>query len=246
MLLVGVGELIVIAIAGLLTSMLSAVAGLGGGFILLAVLAQFFAPTVAIPIQGGIQLVANGSRTFFLFSDVCWPAVWRASLLLLPASFVGVAVATSIPEDAGRIALALFALVVAWRPALLKWRGKDLPLNAMVGVGALSGLLNSTIGASGPVTSPMLRAVTASHVAFVATAGAAQVLGHAAKLVAFTADGWNIGSHLTVIGVGVVSVVVGSRVGTKLIGRVSEERLGLLFKVVLTALAIRIIIAALM
>ena len=245
MLLVGAVELVVIGIAGLLTAMLSAVAGLGGGVILLAVLAQFFAPAVAIPIHGGIQLVANGSRAGFLLPDVSWPAVWRASLLLLPASFLGVAVATSIPEDAGRLVLAFFALVVAWRPSLLKWRGDDLPLNAMVPVGALSGFLSGTIGVSGPVTSPMFRAVTASHVAFVATAAASQVFAHAAKLLAFTVDGWDIRPHMSVIGVGVASVVFGSRLGTRLMGRVSEDRLGLVFKVVLTALAIRIVVAAL-
>ena len=48
-------ELVIIAFAAAATAVLSALAGLGGGIILLAVLAQFFAPVVAIPIQSSTE-----------------------------------------------------------------------------------------------------------------------------------------------------------------------------------------------
>ena len=115
----------------------------------------------------------------------------------------------------------------------------------LIGVGAASGFLNSTVGASGPVTSPFLRAVTASHKAFVATAGMTQVLAHVSKLIAFSAQGWSISDHLEMIIVGVVGVMIGSWIGTRLLDRASEAGLDLLFKVVLTALATRIIFTAL-
>ncbi len=238
-------EFVVVAVAAVLTATLSALAGLGGGVVLLGVLAQFHAPAVAIPIHGGIQLVANGSRAIFLVKDVHWKAVGRASILLLPASLVGVVVSTSIPEAAGRVALALFALVFAWRPQVLKWRGDQLPLNALIGVGAASGFINTTVGASGPVTSPFFRAVTATHVAFVATAAASQVLAHLAKIVAYVGGGWSPVDHFRLIAVGIVGVTIGSWIGTRLVGRIDEERLGLLFRLTLTALALRLIVTSL-
>lgn len=243
-------EIVVVAVAALLTSILSAVAGLGGGVILLLVITQFVAPTTAIPIQGAIQLVSNGSRAMLLRSTVSWPVVGWASIMVVPASFLGVAVATSLPEDVVRLALATFVLILAWRPQLLKARGAaqraaDQARPMLVGIGAVSGFLNTTVGASGPVTSPFVKAVTVSHKAFVATAATMQVLAHVAKLVAFSAQGWSITDHLAMIAVGVAGVVVGSWIGTRLLDRVSEARLDLLFKVVLTALAVRIIITAL-
>lgn len=237
--------LVVVGIVAVLTSVLSAVAGLGGGVILLLVIAQFVAPTTAIPIQGAIQLVSNSSRAWFLRHDVAWGPVGWSSILLVPASFLGVAVATSLPEDAVRIALAVFVLVLAWRPGALRWRGGSLPNGALVGVGGISGLLNTTVGASGPVTSPFFKAATATHVAFVATAAVTQVLAHAAKLLAFAADGWSAADHLGVIVVGSAGVVVGSRIGTHFVGRISEDRLTLLFRIVLTALAVRLLVTAL-
>lgn len=258
-------ELIVIGVAALLTSVLSAVAGLGGGVILLLVIAQFVAPTTAIPIQGAIQLVSNGSRAALLRRSIAWPVVGWSSLLLLPGSLLGVMIATSVPEHAVRVVLAAFVLVLAWRPHWLKLtptspspadqagcdehRSQERQARErrpmLLGLGAATGLLNSTVGASGPITSPFFKAVTATHVAFVATAAATQVAAHTAKLVAFTTSGWSIGDHLDVIGIGIVGVVAGSWIGTRLLGRISTTHLDLVFKVVLTALAIRLVVTAL-
>lgn len=238
--------LLVVGVVAALTSILSAVAGLGGGVILLLVIAQFVPPTTAIPIQGAIQLVSNSSRAWFLRRDVAWSAVGWSSILLLPASFLGVALATSLPEDVVRVVLATFVLVLAWRPSLLRWQGDGtLPRWALVAVGGLNGFVNTTVGASGPVTSPFFKAATATHVAFVATAAVTQVLAHASKLVAFAAEGWSAADHLGVIVVGAAGVIVGSRIGTRLMGRMSEDRLTLLFKIVLTALAIRLLVTSL-
>lgn len=249
-------ELVVVGFVALLTSVLSAVAGLGGGVILLLVIAQFVAPTTAIPIQGAIQLVSNGSRALLLRRLIAWPVVGWSSLLLLPGSMVGVAIATSVPEDVVRVVLAAFVLVLAWRPQWVKLSPASSvavhgePDDAatrrpmLIALGAATGLLNTTVGASGPVTSPFFKAVTATHVAFVATAAATQVAAHAAKLIAFTTGGWNVADHIDVIAVGIVGVVTGSWIGTRLLGRISTTHLDVVFKVVLTALAIRLLVTA--
>lgn len=246
-------ELIVIAVAAVLTSILSAIAGLGGGVILLLVIAQFVPPTTAIPIQGAIQLVANGSRAAMLRESVAWPIVGWSSVLLLPGSLIGVAIATSLPESAVRIALAAFVLVLAWRPTLLKMTpstataepGQPVERRKMLlGLGGATGLLNTTVGASGPITSPFFRAVTATHTAFVATAAATQVAAHSSKLIAFSTSGWRIADHVDTIAVGVIGVVVGTWIGTRLLDRIPTTRLDLVFKVVLTGLAARLLVQA--
>lgn len=235
-----------VGFAAFLTSILSALAGLGGGIILLAVIAQFFAPLVAIPIHGGIQLVSNGSRAVLLRRDVAWLPVAQASVLLFPASLLGVAVATAVPETATRLVLSSFILVLVWRPSLVRWTPEaGLSGRGLVGVGAVSGLLNTTVGASGPFTSPFFKAVTASHRAFVATAATSQVFAHGSKLAAFGLDGFAFGEHLDVMAAGAVGVTLGSIAGTRLLGRVDEARLAQLFRTVLTVLALRIFVSAL-
>ena len=113
-------ELIVVGLVALVTAVISAVAGLGGGIILLAVIAQFRVPVEAIPIHGAIQMVSNGSRAAILRRDINWSAVAYGSVLLLPAALIGVAVASRVPDAATRLAMAVFILIVTWRPSLLK------------------------------------------------------------------------------------------------------------------------------
>ncbi len=238
---------LVIGIVAVLTGTLSAVAGLGGGVVLLGVLAQFFPPVTAIPIQGGIQLVSNGSRATMLRGDINWKVVAQTSLLIIPASFLGVAVATSIPEDATRLLLGVFLLIITWRPGWLRWTGdRQLGAGSMVGVGAASGFLNSTVGASGPFTSPFLKAVTASHIAFVATAATSQIVAHVAKLWAFTADGFQYRDHLALMAVGAIGTFIGTRIGGRFLNRSDDDRLQIVFNAVLTILALRLIIRALL
>lgn len=53
-----------LGLTGLLTSMLTAMIGFGGGTILIGVLLLFMSPAVAIPFHGWVQRVANGWRGF--------------------------------------------------------------------------------------------------------------------------------------------------------------------------------------
>ena len=140
-------------------------------------------------------------------------------------------------------------LTLAWRPQWLRFKGtasstpqESRPL--LVGVGAMSGFLNSTVGASGPMTSPFYKAVTASHVAFVATAATTQIFTHISKLFAFSAAGWQFRDFIDMIVIGIVGVLIGSWIGTRLLGRIPERALDRLFKVVLTVLALRLIVRA--
>lgn len=241
----GAVELVIIGIASFLTAVLSAVAGLGGGLILLVVLAQFFTPLVAIPLQSAIQFAANGSRAILVRGDISWPAVGWSTLLVLPGSLLGVRLATALPTDVLRVLLALFVLLVGWRPSLLRWRGgRPLPARAMAPVGGVAGFINATVGASGPFTAPFFKAVTAGHVAYVATSAASQVIAHTAKLTAYLFADFSLLDHLDVIAVGVVAVTLGSRVGTNLLGRAEPAQLETVFRVVLTALALRLIVGA--
>lgn len=230
-----------IGLVALVTAVISAVAGLGGGIILLGAIAQFHAPAVAIPIHGAIQLASNGSRGIILRNDINWRAVAFGSVLIIPAALLGVAVATSIPANGTRLAMAAFILVATWRPSLLRWDRPGRTERTLIPVGAVSGFLSATVGASGPVVSPFYRAVTVSHQAFVATAAVTQVFSHGAKLAGYGFDGFDFAEHAAVIAIGMAGVLIGTWVGTNLLEKADERFLSILFKVTLTLLALRLI-----
>lgn len=231
-----------VGIAAALTAIISAVAGLGGGIILLAVIAQFQPPTAAIPIHGVIQLVSNAYRSMLLRDSINWGAVLHGSVLLFPAALIGVAVATSLPDSAIRLAMGGFILVATWRPSLFGWDRPGRTNRSLIPVGAVSGFLSATVGASGPVVSPFYRSLTVSHQAFVATAGTSQILSHLSKIVGFGLSGFDFGAHVDLMAIATGGVLVGTWIGTLLLDRANEQMLTLLFRVTLTTLAIRLII----
>ena len=235
-------ELIVIAVAAVLTAALTAVAGAGGGLVLLVVMLQFVDPVVAIPAHGVVQLVSNGTRTITMRDDA-EPTLLRWYLpLLLPATVVGYFIADGIPRDTGRAVVGGFALLAVWWPAATAWlapRGGGVRRLSLVG--AVAGLLNPTIGATGPLLAPAFRTVTRDHVGFVATFSLVQTINHLAKVAVFGVAGFVWSDHLPMIVVASVGVVVGTRVGARSIRRFDPELLGRVFQVAATAGALRLL-----
>ena len=57
-------DLIILAIAALLTSMISAIIGMAGGILLLAVMLSFLSHADTIPTHGAVQLASNRNGPF--------------------------------------------------------------------------------------------------------------------------------------------------------------------------------------
>ena len=234
-------ELLVLLVAALATSALTAVAGAGGGMILLIVILQFVDPLIAIPAHGVIQLFSNGACGA-LRRDVDRRLLAPFVAALLPFMVVGFFVADAIPRSSARAVIGGFALLAVWWPAATSWlapkpgRGSRFAL-----VGALSGLVNPTVGAAGPLLAPAFRSATSDHVAFVGTFAVSQVLSHITKVVVFAIAGYAWADHAGMIAVGVVGVVVGTRLGSRWLQQLDPDTLTLVFRVVVTAGAARLI-----
>lgn len=240
------GELLIVAVAAVLTAGITAVAGAGGGVVLLVVILQFVDPLVAVPAHGVVQLVSNGTRAATLREQADTTLLRWYLPLLLPGTVIGYFVADSIPRDGGRAIIGGFALLAVWWPAATAWLSpsggghRRLPL-----VGALSGLLNPTIGATGPLISPVFRTIAKDHVSFVATFAVVQVCNHIAKIAVFGVAGFAFREHLPLILVASVGVFVGTRLGARYLHRLDPAMLGRLFQVVVTVGALRLLIGGL-
>lgn len=239
-------EVVFIGLAAGAGAILTSIAGLGGGILLLSVLLQFMDPLEAIPVHAVIQLASNSSRTLLLRHSVEWGVVWRFCILLVPAGLLGLLVADQMPVASGRIAIAVFALLVVWWPASLASISSILGSGrrAFVPLGGIAGFLNIPFGVTGPAVAPMFRRHLAERTAIIATFGAAQTAGHLTKIGLFAGDGFAYGDNLAVMAAGVAAVIIGSWIGTRLLVRVDEALFGRIFRVTLTVVAIRVIVTA--
>ena len=240
-------DLLLVGVAALVGSAITAVAGLGGGILLLSVLLQFLNPLEAIPVHAVIQFASNSFRAFILRHDVDWGVVARFALLLLPSGVLGLLVAEAFPVGVGRIFIAIFALILVWWPQALTSMSSLLGngRRSFVPLGAIAGFLNIPFGVTGPAIAPVFRRELPIRTAMVATFAMAQTSGHLTKIVLFAGDGFRYGDQWSLVLVGVTAVMAGTWFGTRILRHLSERLFSHLFRFALTVISFRVILVAL-
>lgn len=143
------GILALAALAAFTLAWLSAVAGFGGGVLLLPVFVALFGLRVAVPVLTLAQLVSNGSRVAFNRREVNWSLVRHFAIGAVPLALIGGALFAYAPLDGLKRVLGVFLLIlVVWRR--LGRRPPRVTERSFVAVGAASGLGSSLLGSVGP------------------------------------------------------------------------------------------------
>ena len=237
--------LLILTATALATSVLSAIVGMAGGIVLLAVMLLFFDPLLAIPLHGLVQLVSNASRSFIQRRHVEWFIVARYAVLLLPTGYLGYLLLRSLPPDAARAAIGGFVLVATWAPGWLLIgthperleRGRRFLL-----LGAVIGLLNTTVGATGPLLAPFFLNLGLERRELIGTKAACQALGHLTKLAVFGSMGFAFAEWAGPLVALCAAVVAGTWLGSQILGRVTEHFFIRFYKTVLTVIALRLLV----
>ncbi|MBW1844852.1 MAG: sulfite exporter TauE/SafE family protein [Deltaproteobacteria bacterium] len=238
-------DLAILCSVGLLTSMLSAVAGMAGGITLLSVMLLFFEPLVAIPIHGVVQLVSNSSRTYVQRKHVDWTILWRYSVMLVPMGFVGIEVAQALPPNVTRALIGVFVLIATWRRGwiLIGTHPERADIHRrFFFLGAVVGLINMTIGAAGPLIAPFFLKIGLSRQAMIGTKAACQAVGHLVKIAIFGVAGFVFAEYAIPLALLSVSVIAGTWIGSQVLESVNERWFTRLYKGVLTLVALRLVV----
>jgi uncharacterized membrane protein YfcA len=238
-------ELSILAAAAFATSVLSAIIGMAGGIVLLAVMLLFFDPLIAIPLHGVVQLVSNGTRTFVQRSHAKWRIIGAYCLLLFPMSFVGLHIAQALSPATARLLIGIFVLFATWFPAALLFgthpERTDPRLRFLL-LGGVVGTVNMTVGATGPLIAPFFLNLGLSRQSIVGTKAACQALGHLAKIAVFGIAGFTFPQFASALVILCATVIFGTWVGSRLLDNVSETWFIRLYKGALTLVAARLVI----
>jgi uncharacterized membrane protein YfcA len=189
--------------------------------------------------------VANGSRTWIQRRFVDWSIVGPYALLLLPTGFVGLAVLRALTPDAARAVIGAFVLVATWAPGWLligTHPEKMDKTRRFVVLGGVVGVLNTTVGATGPLIAPFFLNLGLDRRELVGTKAACQTLGHLAKLVIFGVTGFAFAAYALPLVLLCTASIAGSWLGSLVLGRVSERLFIRLYMVVLTAVALHLVL----
>lgn len=232
-----IAELITLGLFATATSLVTAVAGLGGGMLLLALMAQVFAPAVLIPLHGVAQFFSNINRGIIHRSKLEWSYLKPFMFGSMIGAFAFVPLVVYVNPVAGAMAVGCFILLVTWFP---KWLNASRMLPVFSG--GLSSGLGVLFGATGPLAMSAHPKANWTKEQIVGNHGAAMAFQHGIKVIAYVVAGVNLYTYLPHIAVLFFGAWLGTFIGTRLLAKLTDDRFKTVLKWVLTALALRLIL----
>jgi uncharacterized protein len=223
-------------VASFFTSALTAAMGLGGGVVLLALMAIVMPAATLIPVHGVVQLGSNVGRAWKQRAHISLTIIWPFVIGSLIGAAIGALTVITLPDAAMKIIIAVFILVTAWT----KIPGLDRLSKGGIALGSsIIALASMLIGASGPLLNGFFAQLfPGDRKRLVATAAAGMSLHHGLKVVVFGLAGFAFHDWLWLIAAMIATGYAGTLVGTALLDKLPEQTFRTAFKWGLTLLAL--------
>jgi uncharacterized membrane protein YfcA len=224
--------LLIVSFAG---SFITASMGIGGGVLLLAVMASLLPPAALIPVHGVVQIGSNLLRMIVMIRHIYWAPFGGFFVGTILGVTIGGAVSVSLPPALVQVGVGLFILynVVAHPPAWLS----RLPLVT----GVLSSFLTMFFGATGPFVATFVMAFSLSRERHVASQAALMALQHGAKIFTFALLGFQFAPWVGFATAMIFAGFLGTLIGRLVLMRMSDHNFQRALNLVLIILSARLI-----
>lgn len=244
-------EIAVLILAAFITSSISAVLGMGGGIILLGIMAIIIPEGyMVIALHGIIQLVSNISRAY-VFREYLVNSVIKSFFVgsvagLVLSTLIIIFITSSYQLDSANdlkfdFLKPMIGLFILW---YLFLKGpKKQKKSSFIFVGWVGGLSSVFIGASGPLIAPFFLNDNFTKENIVANKAACQALSHIGKIPIFIyLFHVNYISQISTLLPLIISVYIGTHFGKYILGFIPEKVFRVLFKIGLFLISIKLII----
>ena len=244
-------ESVILIAAAFITSSISAVLGMGGGIILLGIMAILIPEGyVVVALHGIIQLVSNITRSYVFRQHIKGQIIWQyfpgaliglcfSALIIIIIQSFDVQSAKDIKID---ILKPLIGIFIIWflfgrRPQI-----KDKKPH-FFGVGVISGLTTVFIGATGPLIAPFFLKGKLTKESIIANKAVCQAISHTGKIPLFIIFfKFNYFIELDVLISLSIAVFIGTNFGKQILQFIPEQIFRILFQGALTLIAIKLIV----
>ena len=245
-------ESIILILSAFITSSISAVLGMGGGIILLGIMAIIIPEGyMVIALHGIIQLFSNSIRTFVFRSHIKWIIIkdffigaflgllLSGLIILVLIQGFEVQLANEIKFD---ILKPLIGIFIIWY-LFFKKSKKEKAIKSFFWVGGISGISSIFIGATGPLIAPFFLNNELSKENIIANKAACQVISHLGKIPLFIYF-FNVNyiNESQVLFPLIIAVFLGTHFGKKILNFIPEILFKKLFRYTLLIIAIRLIV----
>ena len=227
---------ILLLVVSAFTSLISAAFGLGGGLVLLAMMATVMPAAALVPVHGVVQIGSNFGRALVMLRHIRLRAVLQLTLGGVVGATIGGLIAVRLPDWLLFLAVGLFVLWSAW--------GK-VPATAGRAVlllgGCASGFLTMFIGGTGPLVTAVIKTLNLNRMAHVGTQAGAMVIQHGLKIGVFGLLGFNYAPYLPLVAGMIATGFLGTLAGRRLLHGMGDSRFNYALTILLTILGLRLL-----
>ena len=203
---------------GVFAGLLTTVAGIGGGAVLLLGLSILWDPWRALATTAPALLVGNAHRASLFREAIDWRTAGILLAGALPASIVGGMFVDTVPASVLYGAMAAMVCLALLRSfGVLKI---TVPRKVMLPAGIFIGLITAGAGGGGVLVAPLLLAAGLTGAAYIGTGAVIATGMHIGRFTGYGLDGL-VGLHTVVDALGLAAAITGGN----LLGRFIRDRI---------------------
>ncbi len=209
----------------------------GGALIVLAVTTMVLPVQAIVPIHSTLLIGSVVSRVLMFREHVDWTIVRPFWVGALAGAVLGARIYVELPEAIIATAISIVMLVAIWLPRV-SWRPRIRHPWAIVGF--LHSLL-SALFAYGALLHAVILHTSLERRQIVATLGGC-VLGMSVfKIAGYASFGFDYRPYLLMIGAAAAISFAGTAIGKRIVDRLPEKAFRLIFQVLITVTALRLL-----
>ena len=232
---------IALCVASFFTAMVSGAFGLGGGVLLLSLMA-FVLPSLAIvPIHGVIQLVANFTRASMMWRHINFTWMLPFAIGTMIGAAIGGQIVFAMPKHFIQGTIGVFILYSLWGPAMKAFNSSWF---ASLSIGGFASVATMFVGGTGPMIAPFIKATTNERRMTVATQAAFMSCQHSIKILAFGVLGFAFSSYTLLIAIMILFTILGTWSGKTILAWMPDQVFRMAFNLGLTLLALNLLYSA--
>jgi uncharacterized membrane protein YfcA len=220
------------------TSFMTAAMGIGGGVMLLAILASTLPPIALIPVHGLVQLGSNGNRALMTRAHIDWSMVKFFSIGSVIGALCASLIVVQLPLYLIQLCVALFILFLVWGPKPKKQQMSD---NGHIAAGLGTTLISMFVGATGPLVAGFVHRQNYDKLEATSTFATCMSLQHCLKMIVFTLIGFSFWQWLPLILLMVLGGILGTWLGLKMLNKIPQKLFSQVFRLVITLMAARLL-----
>jgi len=227
--------LLALVVGSFASSLVTAAFGIGGGGLLLALMASLVPTAALIPVHGVVQFGSNAGRMLLFLGHVWWPAIPIFAAGSVIGALAGGLVVVELPVAWVQIGIGCFVIwTVFARPP--RWL-RDMPF---IG-GLISSFLTMFFGATGLFVASFTKSLELPRHAHVATHATLMTVQHGVKVIVFGLLGFAFGDWWAVILLMIAAGAAGTWTGRHILNRIDDRRFLLALNALLVLISLRLI-----